>query len=192
MIPDRHILSRPHPIFWAGFRSDTQQLQQAGWEFSASQMYERDEIGLVMRHGALGIHATTNTVPNMMYDLHPQVLQQFHVQWLTDRGIKFQQTSLTMPDWLPSCQPVDMRPQMVEVKSIEDMQLFAGCMARTNEIIVDPDDVNAMMERILDLQRPGAQEHYERVLRESRAEGAVVRGAGPRQAFHAQVISLVA
>jgi hypothetical protein len=188
MIPDRHILSRPHPVLWAGFRSDTQQLQQAGWEFSAKQMYERDEVGLVMRHGVLGIHAVTNTVPNIMYDMHPQAVQQFHVQYLTDRSIKYQ--SYTPPPWVQNCKPVDMRPQLVEVKSIEDMQLFAGCMARTNEVIVDPDDVTAMMDRILDLQKPGAQAHYEKVLRESRDGYGVVPGVGPRQAFHAQVVSL--
>jgi len=190
MIPNRYILSRPHPVIWAGFRSDTRTLQQAGWEFSASQQFETDSVGLVMRHGVMGIHAVTNTVPNMMYDLHPQALQQFRVNYLTDRGITFQH--MEVPNWLPTCRPVDMQPQMVEVKSIEDMNLFAGCMARTQELIVDPDDVSAMMDRILELQRPGAQAHYEKVLRDSRAEGSVVRGAGPRQNFHAQVISLVA
>ena len=190
MIPDRHILSRPHPVLWAGFRSDTATLQQAGWEFSASQQFETDSVGLVMRHGVMGIHAVTNAVPNMMYDLHPQALQQFHINYLTDRGIQYR--TFDAPQWLPSCEPVDMHPQMVEVKSIEDMHLFAGCMARTNEIIVEPDDVAALMERILAIQKPGAQEHYEKVLHEGRTEGGVVRGAGPRQAFHAQVVSLVA
>lgn len=190
MIPDRHILSRPHPVLWAGFRSDTRTLQQAGWEFSASQRYESDSIGLIMRHGVLGIHAVTNTVPHVMYDLHPQALQQFHINYLTDRGIQYR--TFDAPSWLPSCEPVDMQTQMVEVKSLEDMNLFAGCLARTNEIIVDPDDVSAMMDRILDLQKPGAQAHYEQVLRDSREEGSIMRGAGPRQQFHAQVISLVA
>lgn len=189
MIPERRILSRPHPVFWAGFRSDTQTLQQAGWEFTASQRYEVNEVGLVMRHGAMGVHAVTNTVPNMMYDLHPQAVQQFHINYLTDRGIQYR--TFDTPHWLPSCEPVDMSPQMVEVKSIDDMQLFAGCLARTKEIIVDPEDVSALMDRILDLQKPGAQAHYEEVLRKNKVEGAIVRGAGPRQAFHAQVISLV-
>lgn len=190
MIPDRRILSRPHPVIWAGFRSDTQQLQQAGWELSASQRYEDDSVGLVMRHKVMGIHAVTNAVPNRLYDLHPQAVQTFHVNYLTDRGIQYR--TFNMPDWLPACQPVDARPQMVEVKSIEDMQLFAGCMARTNEIIVEPDDVATLMERILAIQKPGAQAHYEQVLRNSRAAGSLMRGAGPRQAFHAQIISLVA
>ena len=190
MIPDRHILSRPHPVLWAGFRSDTRTLQQAGWEFSASQQFETDSIGLVMRHGVMGIHAVTNTVPHIMYDRHPQAVQQFHINYLTDRSIKFER--YRMPQWVSECNPVDMIPQMIDVKSIEDMNLFAGCLARTQEIIVDPDDVSAMMERILDLQKPGAQAHYEKVLRESRIEGAVMREVGPRQAVHAQVISLVA
>lgn len=188
---ERNILSRPHPVHWAGFRSDTRTLQDAGWEFSAEQRVETDSVGLVMRHGAYGIHAVTCTVPNMMYDLHPQALQQFHIQYLTDRGIQFQ--TYQMPDWVASCKPVDMMPQMVEVKSIEDMNMFAGVMVRNKEIIVEPEDVSTLMDRILELQKPEAKAHYERVLREQQKGHALVRdGAGPRQQFHAQVISLVA
>ncbi len=188
---ERNILSRPHPIYWAGFRSDTRTLQQEGWEFSASQHYEMDSVGLVMRHGAYGIHAVTSLVESRPYDLHPQALQPFHIQYLTDRGIKFQ--SYQPPNWLQECKPVDMMTQMVEVKDIDDMNMFAGILARTKELIVEPEDVSALMDRILDLQKPGAQAHYEKVLREGRDGHAAVRGgAAPRQQFHAQVISLVA
>lgn len=187
---DRNILSRPHPVYWAGFRSDTRTLQQEGWEFAAEQRMEMDCVGLVMRHAAYGIHAVTGLVENRPYDLHPQALQPFHVQYLTDRGIKYQH--YTPPDWLPSCKPVDMMPQMVEVKDIDDMNMFAGIMVRNKELIVEPEDVSTLMDRILDLQKPGAQAHYEKVLRQGREGHSAVRGAGPRQQFHAQVISLVA
>lgn len=190
MLPDRHILSRPHPVLWAGFRSDTRTLQQAGWEFSASQQYENDNVGLVMRHGVMGIHAVTDTVPNIMYDRHPQDIQQFQINYLTDRGIRYRH--FQMPPWLPTCKPVDMIPQLVEVKSLEDMQLFAGCLARTQEIIVDPDDVSAMMERILTLQKPGAQEYYAEQLRKMQEPGQIVKDVRPQQQVHAQIISLVA
>jgi hypothetical protein len=48
-----------------------------------------------------------------------------------------------------------------------------------------------MMNRILELQRPGAQEFYKQRLREMKVEGPIMQPA-PRQQFHAQVISLVA
>lgn len=191
-LPERHILSRPHPVFWAGFRSDTVTLQQAGWEFSSDQHFERDSLSLMMRHEAMGIHARTNDVPNMMYEVMVRPERpEFHVQWLTDRSVRWHQVGgFDMPQRVDEYTPVDMKPQMVEVKNLEDMNMFAGCLARTRELIVDPDDVNGMMERILELQDPARQEYYKQRLRENKVEGRRMEAA-PRQNFHAQIISLV-
>ncbi len=188
---ERRILSRPHPVYWAGFRSDTVALQQAGWEFSASQRYEINEVGLMMRHQATGMHAQTSTVPAMMYDsmAHHENAPSFRVQWMTDKGMRMR--TIDIQPWVAGCDPVDMRPQMIEVKSIEDMNLFAGCMARTHEVVVDPETVPDLMARILEMQEPGRQEHFRQMVADNRREDQMMRPS-PRQQFHAQIISLVA
>ena len=190
MYQERRIISRPHPVFWAGFRSTTVALQNAGWEFSASQRYDIDAVGLMMRHQATGMHAQTSTVPSTLYEtVDPRGGPSFHVQWMTDRGMQMREVNVA--PWVAACDPVDMRPQMIEVKSIEDMHLFAGCMARTHEVIVDPETVPDLMTRILEMQEPGRQEHFRQMVLENRREGQMMRPS-PRQQFHAQVISLVA
>lgn len=197
---DRFVQSRPHPVFWAGFKSNTFALQQAGWEFSASQAPELDGVGLMMRHRGLGMVASTNLVPMMHfyqsgYAMHdPNAIQPFHVQWLTDRNPQFQY--INPPDYLEYCQPVDMKPQLMqqsEVRTLDDMNIFANvCMARTTELIVDPDDVSAMMDRILELQDPARQERFKRMVQEQKDPGRVRSDPMPRQQFHAQIVSIAA
>lgn len=192
MIPDRNILSRPYPVYWAGFESTTLRLQQAGWEFSASQRYGMDAVGLMMRHQATGMVGCTNTVPNMLlYDMgHMSALPPFAVEWLTDQKVMIH--NYHAPDWLHACEPVDMKPQMVEVKDIRDTNLFAGvALTRTKELIVDPNSVPELMDRILELQEPGRQEHFQKMVREAKREGSHM-SAPPRQDFHAQIVSIAA
>lgn len=143
----------------------------------------------MMRHKAMGIHARTGPVPSMMYGYEMGSRPSFHIQWLTNRNVRWQHYN--MPDRVEEYGAVDMQPQMIKVNDIEDLKIFAGCMARTQQLIVDPDDVNGMMERILELQDPARQEYYKQRLRESKIEG-MERRASPRQKFHAQIVSLAA
>lgn len=191
MLRDGHILSRRHPIHFAGWSSDTFTLQQAGWEFSASQRPELDEVGLAFRHPNLGLRGMTDTIPAYRYaamDAHHEG-PAFQVVWMTDAHVQVQRVHI--PTWAGDCSPVDMKPQYVpEVKTFEDSVRFAQVsMARTAELIVDPDDVSAMMDRILTLQDPARQKRYREAVRQGRAGSD---RPAPRQKFHAQIVSLVA
>lgn len=191
--PDRFIQSRPHEVFWAGFRSNTFQLQQAGWEFAADQSYERDEIRMAMRHREFGMYGITSGIPGYMYaDMHPNAPACFDVVRLTDREMKFHYVPNDIMTWLPEASPVDMRPTIqYETKDIEDFKIFACPLVRTNEVIVDPNSVPELMDRILELQDPARKEHFLQMAKESRQEGSIIR-PGPQQNFHAQIVSLVA
>ena len=192
---DRHIQSRPHRIHFAGWRSDTFTLQQAGWEFSACQRIEFDEIGLAFRHPQLGLRGVTSTIPGMMYEMAgPDAELQFNVVWMTDAQVRVREYK--MPNFIMRAEdamaPVDMRPQIVEIKDFDDMVRFAGVtLVRSNEIIVDPDDVSAMMDRILELQQPERRERMMKIARENRMEGNRIQPV-PKQHFHAQLVSIAA
>lgn len=193
------MMSQPHPVCWAGFQSDTRTLQQNGWEFAAHQDAAHYRFGLMMKHSALGIHACTNLVDYTTRTagmLHPDARQAFYIQWLTDRNLRVQ--DVRPPDWMWEAKPVDMQPQVVrELVTLDDLNLFAGCMARTNEIIVDPHSVPDMMDRILELQEPARQEYFRQQAAEMRRRNQdpgieAAAKSSPRQNFHAQIVSLVA
>ena len=185
------LLSKPTPVTWAGFESNTLRLQQAGWEFSAEQCMASMRTRFLMRHQAMRFHGCSAYVDTDFFrgpgDQSWRQIQ-FPIQWMTGGDVR-------VYDNFDLCQPVDMQPQMLQkVTSMEDMALFAGAsLARTNEIIVDPDSVADMLARISDLQDPARKEHFLQMTKEASREGRSMDGIiQPRQNFHAQIISLVA
>ncbi len=195
MFPDweRRILSKPVPIHWAGFESNTYKLQQAGWEFSAEQDLAFGRGRIVMRHQDFHMHGCSNFVDIDFFG--PQYGDQwnrmiFPVQWMTSGDVLVQR----IMDDFSSFNPVDMQPQVLshsEIENIEDMALFAGVpLARTKEIVVDPATVADMMQEILKMQSPARKEYYEEQVKLARGAGHRVDGIRPRQDFHAQIVSL--
>jgi hypothetical protein len=111
------------------------------------------------------------------------ILQMRHVA----RNIHFQTTGHL--DW--NFQAIDARPTFVEteIKSLEDLAHFAPALVRTQEIILPEETVPDLMKRILEMQEPGRQENLKRKLR-SAQDPDYVALAGPRQKFHAQILSI--
>ena len=190
---ERRILSKPMPVHWAGFESTTYRLQQAGWEFSAEQDYASLRTRLLLRHQGMQFHACTQYADTDFFaEQHNEAFKgiRFHVNWMTGGTVRV----TDIHDNLTTMRPVDMQPTIIKAQNIEDMALFGAPLVRTKEVIVAPDSVPELMDRILELQQPGAQAHYEEVLRQMNQPGSVVQADGvrPQQQFHAQVMSLVA
>lgn len=188
------VQSQPHPICWAGFKSDTYTLQQHGWEFEAYQNMAAHRFALAFRNQRLGMKGITNEVDYQVAyaGVHkPGAYLPFYIDWMTTYDVQFRQ--IQEPDWARETTPVDMKPMVIqEIKSFEDTFLFAGApLVRTNEIIIDPNDVGNMMDRILELQDPDKKEHFLEAAKAARVQGSVAR-AGPRQNFHAQILSIAA
>lgn len=188
------ILSRPVRVDFAGFESNTYVLQQCGWEISMNQDVYSGKIGLALRHQGLQLHGFTDFV-NHDYERAIYGGIERHVfrivRMFYEKNMNFE--VIRSDDWRMACSPVDCQPQMTtrEIKSMEDFAIFATPLTRTQEIIVDPNDVNELMERILKLQMPEQDAiHARKKLRESR-EGYVPEYQ-PRQNFHAQILSIAA
>jgi hypothetical protein len=183
---DRRFLSLPHEVWWGGFKSTTIQLQQAGWSISAEQDLHRDRIALAFRHS--DYH---------MYGLTGPTSVDFYRYQRTDRPLVFQvrymATEMTCQVYadLSTFSPIDARPQMIEVKDIEDFKIFATPLARTEEIIVEPATVMEMLEKIKAMQSPEQVAIRERNNARDRC-GDLYKEPGPRQQFHAQILSFAA
>lgn len=87
--------------------------------------------------------------------------------------------------------PIDAAPQFVttERKDLEDFNIFATPLVRTEEIIVEPKTVESLLAEIKKLQDPEqAAIRARQRMRENR-EGMRL-DAIPRQRFHAQILSV--
>lgn len=183
------ILSRPAEVWWAGFRATTIGLQQAGWELAAEEDMRSCRLRLMMRHQGLRLYALSDF---SRFDYFSQQNPYFQDAY---RPLTFQVVqaahdfhTVRMMDSLAGFRQIDAEPQIIcdPIKSIEDLKIFVTPMVRTEELIVEPANVAAMLERIREMQVP----EQERIRQKERLRQAREAMEGPRQTFHAQIISI--
>ncbi|QBQ99239.1 hypothetical protein [Paraburkholderia pallida] len=185
-LSDHRVLSLPHRVHFCGWVATLPALQQAGWELSAEQDFHRYGVRIAMRHRDLQLRGITNTIEFDFYDRSP-----FRDRPL-DFSIAYMASALHVVtnDNVSAFSPIDAMPQFIstERKSIDDFGIFATPLARTEEIIVDPHDVMALLDRIKDLQRPEQAAIRER----NRSRERRLDEPGQRTQFHAQILSIAA
>lgn len=198
---DRVLLSLPHLVRWGGFVARTPDLQRAGWEISAEHSPWDMGVRLAMRNQDDQLIALTNTVS--AYHLHHLAERRFIPKDADDYLLKFDVvrmvTMRAMVEYLHESpyagfRAIDAKTQYVErstIANINDLIVFAPCMAETQEIIVDENEVSAILAKLVEAQKPEQERIRDRQrLRESR-EGLEL-GAEPRRKFHAQILSIAA
>lgn len=184
-----HILSRPLEVEWAGMRSDTFRLQQAGWQISADQRYYDGRMALMMMHPGCNMRAMSQTIDfdymRSREDWHrylPTI--RFHMQHMA-HDIRVHAAGKI--DW--DFQAIDAKPCLTThtIHRIEDLAHFATPLVRCNEVIIPEESVPKLMERILELQQPARTDRIKAQMRNP--EGYTT---APQQKFQAQIISLAA
>lgn len=194
-----YILSYPIRLRWAGFETDTRQLQQRGWSLSVDQDVYRNGCRLAMRHEQQQMVGFTNTLDLDYYRARAgagigdiQYLRglAFHVVHMRSRGHAIIH-EMGEPRW-NQFQPIDAEPQFLSVNGrqsdLEHLVHFAPALVRTQEIILPEATVPDLMARILELQEPGRQTALKQQLMEDREQMYAI----PRQKFHAQILSIAA
>jgi hypothetical protein len=186
---DARILSRPHRVVFAGFESTTTRLQQAGWELAVEQSFLDMRIRLALRFEPARLYLMADAQHLDFFRYASYALDEpltFHIrQCASHMTVQLMETSFAF-------QPIDAVPQFTEAprKSIEDFGIFAAPLARTEQILIEPQSVAQCLEQIRKLQAPELAAIRERNRRRN-DEGATVQPI-PRQTFHAQVLSLAA
>jgi len=186
--PDR-VLKNPIVTFlWGGWNTTSLDLQQAGWQISVNQNVERGFIEFIIKHPAWRIYGVSERVYD--FDYHKM---NFNNLSRFDIPIKINHMCSElhihhMCENIMTFQPIDAEPQICrnEIKSIEDFKIFQPPLVRTNEIIVEPDQVNKIMKQILKVQSPKQKEIREK-LRKQKERNEIRQ----QENFHAQIISLV-
>lgn len=189
-LSDSRILSEPCQVLFAGWESTTTRLQQAGWQLSAEQDFNRMSIRLALKFepARLFMVAECQDWDYMRYarspyrDGHPPTFQIRHAA--SDMHIQLMESSFDF-------RPFDAKPQFTsaERKSIKDFGIFAPCLARTEEIIVEPQTVAALLDEIRKLQAPELAEIRKRNADRDRRNSTEPMA---QQRFHAQIVSLAA
>jgi hypothetical protein len=178
------------PVIFAGFRSDTYALQQAGWRLAVEEDVYSGVVRMMMHHPGAELYLVARDwrMPRAHMDLHTRFMHDF----MTDRpefvvervarSLESYRVNLDFSKFLD----IDATPQYVDtpIRSIRDFKLFANPLVRTEEIIVEPQSVAECLDLIRKLQSPD----LERIRQANRARGDAIN----RQNFHAQIITMAA
>jgi hypothetical protein len=188
-LSDRYLVSIPHDVWWGGWRSTTIQLQQAGWLLAAEQDCFNGSVQLALRHDRFGLRGLTEKVSVRYFERQRNERLMFRVAFMAS-AIKAEVVGLDAPQF-ENFRAIDARPQWVlrtpHMADMDELNIFAVPLVRTEEIIVDPNDVMAMLDRIKSLQSPEQAAIRERNRRRARDDGGWE--ACPQQQFHAQILS---
>jgi hypothetical protein len=181
------ILSYPHKVVFAGWVTTTTALQQAGWSLSAEQSIRERRINLAMEFEPARLQMMAEA-QDFDFMRHQQDSAERPLVFRVDMCVGSQiniHTSSQMIGW----GAIDAQPQFTTatVRSLDDYGIFAKPMSRTEEIIVEPATVLALMEQIKSLQAPELADIAAKN-RRARDRHEPIR----RQNFHAQIVSLAA
>jgi hypothetical protein len=192
-LSDRHLLSVPCPVKWCGWSSDTYTLQNNGWSLAAEEDVYDGRLRIAMRHDEMGLMGISETAQyahldrSGLYSRNKMYLTDdrpvFHVRYISSKML------LRMHDIEPlsSFVPIDAKPQFhfmdTKTMNVEDFTCFAPNLTRTEEIIVEPDTVMSLLEKIKEIQAP----EQERIRKDNRLREYMT--SKPREVFHAQILS---
>jgi len=157
------MISPPVRLFWAGWTSNTYELQNHGWDISASQNIYENSMQLALRHRGLDVRGLTN---HFDFDYHRYHLDGYHQQREMIRNLLVQvmhfapQFSIQTHNFPTTWVPVDAVPSIEhgEVHSMEDLVLFRSLPPSENDIVIEPPSFDDILQMALDHQAPKQKE----------------------------------
>lgn len=184
------LLSDPVEIYWAGWRSNTQTLQNNGWQLSALEDYAQDAMVIALRHEEWGMEGMTRVLNEWRNRGSIGAPRQHFLPPLRVGMRAFARevrVTLMSSDLRPGFHPIDAQPQFYmgdRIETLGDLAHFATPMARTQELIIPAADpsVDELLARILEKQQPAREDYYRKV---AHLDGQKV---GPQVKFQAQIL----
>lgn len=184
-------------VHFAGFESDTLQLQHAGWELSMEQLqvYDGVQLRMALKHEAGRIFAITHPVSSRaMYMLASAASPPpiFNIAWVGNEA-RFMIFPQPRAMAFSAVSAVPEYERTTEIK-FEDAIPFRPLNHSAPEIVIAQQSIPELMELVLKLQDPKQKE-----IRESRRKEAWRRGESgyehsegykPASDIRAQIISL--
>lgn len=187
------ISSIPLEVYWEGWRSNTYELQQSGWELAAQQDPYTFGLQIALRNRKIGLVGLSQFISERIYfevsrfgGPSPSQLPPIYITSMSNRPeihrVEYINSTIDSPHvpWAA----IDARPEYhnYSIDTIEDLIPFRKIeVPEEKELIIDPNSVPELMSRILNLQAPKQKEIREKARRERK-----------RQNIEAQIITIAA
>lgn len=189
------------PVHWAGWQSTTLDLQQAGWEWAVEEDFATMRLRFTLRHPTMHLYGISQDVRigGEMYfgdNLHSRHVPPIYMQGMVPRMQVYTMQYSTMPAFVAfNARPEYTMPE-TEVKTMEDLRIFRPVpieAPEVKEIVVAPESVTEMLDRMLAMQSPKQREIRERMRKEGlRYYEGRMGGVPTKTDVVAQIISVAA
>lgn len=160
-----HFLSRPVPIHWSGWETDTHRLQRAGWVLAVDKDPIYDNYKVLIHNDQVKMYAITSAM-SMSFSLTENLISPMpilEIQYAASK-IEFYRTNEDFSQF----RQIDAQPQVVHMNAIDfdDLCIFKYTTPKAEEIIIDKADMTVVehLQAIKDLQSPKQKEIRERIL----------------------------
>ncbi len=182
--------SAPIRISWAGFDSDTFRLQNNGWTLAIEDVFDHfldiHQIRFILRHEMLDLYCFTevNEITAEILSSNEKHRHLFFSIKVMGKNIHY--TSIPQFN-LSRIYEIDARPELIEMtpNNIKDLSIFKTLVKPDNSLIVEPDQISSLLEKIVQCQSPRQAEIRER-MRKADARNEY------KQTLHAQILSVAA
>lgn len=169
---DPLLLSPPIPVEWLGFTSNTRRMQACGWEFAVHQDAMSRGVDVLARHRTAGCLLTGFIRDDILRD-SALVYHRGDFQGFRGPPVRFErmthekQTQFVHTSFDPNAMMrVDMNSEFSTIEEIRwsgaTIELFRKWAPQSEEIIVAPETVADLYERIRKLQDPELKSIRER------------------------------
>lgn len=160
---EQRILSRPVPVYWDGWESDTYKLQRAGWKLAVKQDIYYDSYELLMKNNSLKLTAVSSaleihrTITDPMRGReYANEMPPFKIQHVTPNLEHQVPMTFGLRNVWDQFKMIDATPQMCETRidRLEDSGVFAFAIDHEKEIVIDQADMSVVehLQAIKDLQ----------------------------------------
>jgi hypothetical protein len=184
--------SAPFKIFWAGFESDTLRLQNNGWTLAVEDRCDfalaRHEVRFILKHEMLNLYAYTYVNAFEFSDLTDYLAQNKEHLRFSIQVIAKDIIYSSIPEFsMESIKEIDCSPEFIQIErhSIKDLSIFKTLIKPDNALIIEPERIGELLQKIVDAQAPNQKEIRERI-RKSDARSAI------KQTLHAQILTIAA
>jgi hypothetical protein len=161
-------------VYWAGWQSNTHELQRNGWQLSIEEDFYSMRFRVALKHPQYkmyGIsHPCSYDYQRSMNDMAWQALPEIPMNHMVS------EMRINIMDNLANFKPIDAEPQIIhnEIKSIEDMKLFKP-INHSKDIVIAPANVNELLESVLKQQDSKQMEIREKKRKEwNRFQGQMI------------------
>lgn len=173
---ERELLSRPIPVKWCGWESDTRTLQYGGWQLAVEHQDWNEEYQLLLKHEKMKLVGITERTYLPRFPAHYQRVSGYNDAEFYFRILHVANNfeMISIQNTPPSFFEIDATPERLVATPLNSLGIFKKMLSKGEEVLIDSADLSVIdhLEAIKALQSTKQKKIRDRILNGEYDEGA--------------------